>query len=145
MLYGHVLSRRGCDLWMHTSSTNNPRDLCGATSWLCIILDECLYLMISRQKSSWKIVQTNVIWVKGEKGGKQSVIIYSWLFTHDRVIQAEGLITWCNLRSTVTVPSSSSSSSTSVSSTPFSSSSSCFSSSFSSLLYCTLNSPSKRH
>lgn len=52
-----------------------------------------LYLMLSRQKSSWKIVQADVIWVKGEKEGKESVIIYSWLFTHDRVIQAEGLIT----------------------------------------------------
>lgn len=36
------------------------------------------------------------------EGGKQSAIIYSWLFTRDRVIQAEGLITWPDLRSTVT-------------------------------------------
>lgn len=35
-------------------------------------------------------------------GGKKSAIIYSWLFTCDRVIQAAGLITWRDLRSTVT-------------------------------------------
>lgn len=36
------------------------------------------------------------------EGGKQSAIIYSWLFTRDRAIQVEGLITWPDLRSTVT-------------------------------------------
>lgn len=52
-------------------------------------------------ESSWKFVQPDVNGHRWEEG-KQSAIIYSWLFTFDRVTQAEGLITWRDLRWTVT-------------------------------------------
>lgn len=141
-----VLSWRGCDLWMHTSSTNNPRDLCGATSWLCIILEECLYLMLSRQKKQLKDCPSRCHlgqrWKRGQAECDYLLLaVYSWQSDSswgvNNLVQPQ-----INSDRPFSVPSSSSSSPTSTSSSSVSSS--YFSSSLSCLLYCTLNSPSKK-